>query len=234
MANRPRLVPTLIAAALMAIFLPLIASAQGSYDPWGRNRDYRRNRDYDNNGSYGRYGNRNLRDVARRLDDRSGDFQRHLDSALDRSRYDDTRREDNINEMARQFRNAASRFRDRVNDRDGGSNEARDLLQLGSRLDNLMARLRVDGRTQSDWSQIRQDLRTVANAYGFGYGGYGNGGYGNGGYYGRDDDYYGNDRNDDRYRRRNTNNDWWRRLPLPLNGNDLTRRAGHQVRASRF
>jgi hypothetical protein len=202
MANRPRLVPTLIAAALMAIFLPLIASAQGSYDPWSRNR----NRDYDNS-NYGRYGSRGLRDVARRLDDRSGDFQRHLDSALDRSRYDDTRREDNINEMAREFRNAASRFRDRVNDRDGGSNEARNLLQLGSRMDNLMARLRVDGRAQSDWSQIRQDLRTVANAYGYGYG------YGG---YGRDDDYYRNDRNDDRYRRRrNTNNDWWRRLPLP-------------------
>ena len=215
MANRPRLIPTLIAAALMAVFLPLIASAQGSYDPWGRNRDrdYGRDRRNDN---YGGYGNRNLRDVARRLDDRSGDFQRHLDSSLDRGRYDDTRREDNINELARQFRNAASRFRDRVDDRDGGSNEARNLLQIGSRMDNLMARLRVDGRTQSDWSRIRQDLRTVANAYGIGYGG-GYGGYGNSGG-GRDDDYYGNDRNDDRYRRRrNTNNDWWRRLPLPLN-----------------
>ncbi|HWT03593.1 MAG TPA: hypothetical protein VN256_25310 [Pyrinomonadaceae bacterium] len=205
MANRPRLIPTLIAAALMAICLPLIASAQGTYDPWGRNRDrdYRRNRDY---GNSGRYGNRNLRDVARRLDDRSGDFQRHLDSSLDRSRYDDTRREDNINELARQFRNAASRFRDRVDDRDGGSNEARNLLQVGSRMDNLMARLRVDGRTQSDWSRIRQDLRVVADAYGLGYGGG----------YGRGDDYYDNDRY---RRRRNTNNDWWRRLPLPLNGN---------------
>jgi hypothetical protein len=215
MANRPRLIPTLIAAALMAIFLPLIASAQGTYDPWGRNRDrdYRRSRRNNDDYNGGRYGNRNLRDVARRLDDRSGDFQRHLDSSLDRSRYDDTRREDNINELARQFRNAASRFRDRVDDRDGGSNEARQLLQVGTRMDNLMARLRVDGRTQSDWSRIRQDLRIVSDAFGYGYGG----GYGNGGY-GRDDDYYGND--NDRYRRRrNTNNDWWRRLPLPLNGN---------------
>ena len=208
MANRPRLIPAVVAAALLAVCLPLVASAQGGYDPWGRNRDrdYRRNRDYGNNGRYGGYGN--LRDVARRLDDRAGDFQDHLDSALDRSRYDDTRREDNINDLARQFRHAAGRFRDRVNDRDGGSNEARNLLQLGSRMDNLMARLRTGGRAQSDWSQIRQDLRVVASAYGIGYGG----GYGNGGYYGRDDDYYGNDRN---RRRRNTNNDWWRRLPLP-------------------
>ena len=213
MANRPRLIPGVVAAALLALCLPLVASAQGGYDPWGRNRDrdYRRNRDYGDNGRYGGYGNRNLRDVARRLDDRAGDFQGHLDSALDRSRYDDSRQEDNINEMARQFRHAAGRFRDSVNDRDGGSNEARQLIQLGSRMDNVMARLRLNSRAQSDWAQIRQDLRVVASAYGVGYnGGYGNGGYGNGGY-------YGNDRNDDRYRRRrNTNNDWWRRLPLPL------------------
>lgn len=212
MANRPRLIPAVIAAALLALCLPLVASAQGGYDPWGRNRDrdYRRNRD---NGDYGRYGNYgNLRDVARRLDDRSGDFQGHLDSALDRSRYDDTRQEDNINEVAHQFRNAAGRFRDRVNDRDGGSNEARQLIQLGSRMDNVMARLRINSRAQSDWSQIRQDLRIVADAYGMnyggGYGGYGNGGYGNRGGYG----------NDDRWRRRRdnrtNNNDWWRRLPF--------------------
>ena len=211
MANRPRLVPTVIAAALLAVCLPLVASAQGGYDPWGRNRDrdYRRNRDYDRYG----YGNRNLRDVARRLDDRSGDFQDHLDSALDRSRYDDTRREDNINELARQFRHAAARFRDSVNDRDGGTNEARQLIQMGSRMDNLMMRLRVGGRAQSDWAQIRQDLRIVANAYGIGY----NGGYGGYGGYGRDDGYYGND--DDRWRRRRdnrrtNNNEWWRRLPF--------------------
>ena len=212
MANRPRLVPTLIAAALVALFLPLVASAQIGYDPGRRDRgDYRRN---DNYGRYGnRYDTRGLRDAARRLDDRSGDFQRHLDSALDRSRYDDTRREDNINQMAGEFRDAASRFRDRVSDGrdfDRGSGEAQRLIHLGSRIDNIMSRLRLDSRAQSDWSQIRQDLRYVANVYGIGYnGGYGNGGYGNGGY----------NRDDDRYRRRrdnrrNNNNEWWRRLPL--------------------
>src|SRR3954471_10471864 len=106
MTNRRRFLPIIIAAALMALFLPLIASAQGSYDSWNRDRrddrDYRRDRDYRDNDNW-RYGNRMLRDVTRRLDDRSGDFQRHLDSALDRSRYDGTRREDRINEIARDF-----------------------------------------------------------------------------------------------------------------------------------
>jgi hypothetical protein len=161
-----------MATALMALFLPVVASAQwGNNDRWGRGR---------NNGRYdNRYENRTLRDAARRVDARSGDFQRHLDSALDRSRYDDTRREDNINQIAAEFRHAASQFRNSVGDgRDfhRGSNEAQRLLNLGSRIDHLVGRLRLDSRTRSDWSQIRQDLRVISNFYRGNY----NGGYGRG------------------------------------------------------
>jgi hypothetical protein len=161
MANRRRFIPTVIAAALVALFLPLIASAQGSYDPWGRDR--RDNGRYDN-----RYDNRTLRDAARRLANMSGDFQRHLDGALDHSRIDGTRREDNINQIAAEFRNAASQFRYRVGDgRDlnRGAGEAQRLLQLGSRIDRLVARARLDRRTESDWMQIRQDLRLIGDFF---------------------------------------------------------------------
>ena len=188
MANLRRFIPTAIAAALVALFLPLVVSAQ-----WGNNdrRDNRNNGRYDN-----RYDNRTLRDAARRIDDRSGDFQRHLDSALDRSRIDDTRREDNINQIAAEFRHAASRFRNRVGDgRDNnrGADEAQRLMQLGSRIDRVIGRARLDSRTRSDWSQIRQDLRVIGDFY--------RGAYNNGGY---------NDRNN----RGNNNNEWWRRLPF--------------------
>jgi hypothetical protein len=187
MVNRRRFIPTVIAAALVALFLPIAASAQwGNNDRWGRDR---------NNG---RYDNRTLRDVARRIDDRSGDFQRHLDSALDRSRIDDTRREDNINLMAAEFRNAASRFRNRVGDgRDynRGTDEAQRLLQLGSRIDRVIGRVRLDSRTQSDWSQIRQDLRVLSIFYRGAY----------------DNDDYNRGRGNNR---RNNNNEWWRHLPF--------------------
>ena len=164
MANsRRKLFLTVAAAALMAIFLPLIASAQG-YDPWNRDR-----RDYNN-----RYDNRALRDAARRLEDRSGDFQRHLDSALDRSRYDGTRREDRINEIARDFRFAASSLRRSVNDArnlNHSSDEARRVLQIGARIDQFVGRQRLDYRAESDWMQIRQDLRLIANIYNLNFNG---------------------------------------------------------------
>jgi hypothetical protein len=162
MTNKRRFLPTIIAAAIMAIFLPLFASAQVNNGSWDRDR-----RDNDN-WRNGRYDSRMLRDVTRRLDDRSGDFQRHLDSALDRSRYDGTRREDRINDIARDFRIAASNLRRSANDGrnlNRSSDEARRVLQLGSRIDQLIGRQRLNSRAASDWAQIRQDLRTIADIY---------------------------------------------------------------------
>jgi hypothetical protein len=181
MTNR-RTILTVVATALIALCLPVMAAAQGTY---GRGR-------YDDYGRNDRY-NRSLRDAARRVSDRSRDFQRHIDEALDRSRYDDTRREDRINEMAREFRNVANDFRNQVGDgrnSNRGADEAHRLLQLGSRIDRFISRQRLDSRAASDWSQIRQDLRIIADFYSYRING--NGGYD------RDDDW----RRNDRYRRR--------------------------------
>lgn len=213
MTNRRFNLLTFAAVAMCALFIPATANAQGSI--WDRIRDraeQSRDRDNNRNGrSDDRYGRRNdrisdyerrqLRDVARRINDRSKDFQRDVDRMLDNSRYDGTRREDNINDEARQFRDIANRFRNVAGDSNDlyrSRDEANNLLNAAQRLDRLMGRIRSDSRTQNDWSQIRNDLRTVADIYGLrfnGYGGYNNGGYGNGGY-GRDDR---RDRRDNRW-----------------------------------
>jgi hypothetical protein len=171
MTNR-RTFLTVVATALLALCLPVLASAQGSY---GRGRDdgyYGRN-DRSNIRSHGRedrYSNRFLRDAARRVSDRSRDFQRHLDDALDHSRYDASRREDRINDVAREFRNVANDFKNQIGDGrnlNRGSDEAQRLLQLGTRIDRFISRNRLDSRSASDWSQIRQDLRLIADVYGY-------------------------------------------------------------------
>ena len=181
-----------ITAALFSLAFSTAAQAQ-----WGRNDDYRRDRRDDR---YGRYDSRTLRDAASRLKDRSKDLQRDVDRLLDRSRYDDTRREDRVNEQTRDFRRAAERFRDRVGDgRDlnRSAGEARDLLRQGERIERILSRLRLDSRTYSTWSQINRDLDLVADIYRFNY----RGGYRRGGY----DPRYPDDRGRD--------DNWWRRLP---------------------
>lgn len=185
MDTRRTLSSSIFAAALLALCLPAVASAQ-----WPDNA---RNRDQ-NNGRYGRYDERNLRDSINRLDRLAKNFEKDLDRALDRSRRDGTRREDRVNGQAREFRNAVSSLKSRFgNGRDlnRSRNEAQRVLQEARQLERAA---RLDNRTASQWSQIQQELRVIANAYGSN--GYDDGSYGNGN------------------RRRNTTNDpWYRRIP---------------------
>lgn len=192
MHNRRNLL-TYAAVALFALLLPMSTASAQWNDPW-----WSRNRRQDDR--YGRgYDQRGLRDAIRRVADRSDDFQDRLDSALDHSRYDDTRREDRINNIGREFRDAARRLRDRYRENDPyrSQSEARQLLSIASRIDRFLSRNRLDSRVEGEWNRLRYDLNVIANAYGMGYGG-------RDGYYGRDDDY----RRDRRDRR---NDD--RRLP---------------------
>jgi hypothetical protein len=211
MTNQRRLVQTLILAAIFALALPFAAAAQGTYDPLGRG-DYRRDNDYrgDRRNRKGDrrydYDRRVLRDSVRRVKDRSDDFRKHLDQALDRSRYDGKNREDRINDVARDFRDAANRLKDHYDDGrnlNRSAEDARRLLQLGARIDRFITRNPLDGRIMSDWTIIRQDLRVIADIYGF-----------------RMSDYdAGNYRSDDRGYHRDVsyppaNNPWWRQFPF--------------------
>ncbi len=181
MTNRRFAVLAFAALALgTALLSPAQASAQTIWDrirdraeQQQRDDDWRRNRrdDDDRYGRYGRmsdYERRQLRDLARRIDDRSRDLQRDVDRLLDNSRINGTNREDRINNEARDLREAAQRFRNVAGDNDRldpSRDEARTLLNEASRFSRMLGRLRLDGRTANDWSQIRSDLRTVANIY---------------------------------------------------------------------
>jgi Rad3-related DNA helicase len=194
MTNRHTLKFSIFAAAILALSLPVAASAQ-----WGR---YPQDRYPDNRGN-GRYDGRDLRDSVHRLDRLAKDFERDMDRALDRSRANGSDREDRVNDQVHRFRDAVGNLKSRVGngrDLDRSANEARRVLQEGQQLERVARRF----DTGSRWSQIEQELRFISNVYGFGY----NGGYG------RDDD---GRRNGD-YRRdrdRNRNDDWWRRIPFP-------------------
>ena len=202
MVNRHTLKFSIFAAALLALCLPAVAMAQ-----WGRYPDNRDNRDRD----YGRYDDRYLRDSVHRLDRLAKDFERDMDRALDRSRVNGSRREDSINNVVHDFRRAVGDLKSRVgNGRDlnRSSNEANRVLQLADVVERQARPRWSDSRLSSEWSQIRRELRTIEDVYGFG-----------GRYDRRDDIYDRNRRNrDDIYRRDDDrrNSDWWRRIPFPL------------------
>jgi hypothetical protein len=217
MTNRRTLRLSIFAAAIMALCLPALAAAQGTYDPWGRNPDYQRDRDYrrdrnsddDYYGRNGRYEDRYLRDSIRRLDRLSRDFDRDLDRELDHSREDGTRHEDHLNADAREFRRAVIDLKNAFNERnlDSSADEAHRVLDAASHLEDLASHHFYNNRLASEWSQISQELSVISDAYGI-----------RGANHGESN--RNRRRSDDEYRRnypnnRNRNNDWWRRILRP-------------------
>ena len=185
MINRRFTVLTFAAVALATFLAPADASAQSVWDrirdraeqeqrdrdrddDWRRNRRDRDDDRYGRNGRVSDYERRQLRDLSRRIDDRSRDLQRDVDHLLDNSRVNGTNREDRINDEARDLRQAAQRFRNVAGDNDylqGSRDEASRLLQQASQFSRRLSRIRLDSRTANDWNQIRSDLRSVANIY---------------------------------------------------------------------
>ncbi len=195
--NRFRNLVTVFAFSLLILGLPAVASAQ-----WGNNR----NDDYNRNG--GNY-NRNLQSTIKNLKNRSNQFERRIDRALDNSRYDERRREDRLNELARNFANATQRLDDEYDNRrdyNDSQDEAQRVLTLGSQIDRAISRARLDNNVQNDWNRIRQDLQVLASAYNFN-----NRNRNNRNNRGNNrDDVYNDNRN------RNRNGNWRNSIPFPL------------------
>src|SRR6185503_2712375 len=144
MFKRTTLKFSILSAVFLALCLPAIAAAQwGRYPdnryPDNRYPDNRDNRYPDN----GRYDDRYVKDSAQRLDRLAKDFERDMDRALDHSRVNGSRREDQINNLVHDFRRAAGDFKSRVgNGRDlnRSYDEARRVVQLGDAVDRQARR----------------------------------------------------------------------------------------------
>lgn len=210
--NRFRNLIAIFAFSLLILGLPSLASAQ-----WGNNR----NDDYGNNNrNNNRNYNRNLQATVKNLKNNSRQFERRVDRELDNSRYDGKKREDRILQLAQQFKDAAETLDnsyDNRRDYNNSRDEAQRVLQLGSQLDRVISRSRLN--VSNDFNGIRQDLRVLANAYNTNYnnrnGNNRNNRRNNDGYYdGDDDDDYNRDNRNNR--RTNNNGDWRSKIPFPL------------------
>ncbi len=128
-----------------------------------RNRDNRR--------TERRWGNTNKRAVEtliKRVEQRTDAFVRQFDRALDNSRLDGTRREDRINERARELETATDELR-REFDRGDSLAENRDEVQrcisIASQIDGVIRRGRVGSGVKNTWRNLRSELNALARVY---------------------------------------------------------------------
>jgi hypothetical protein len=101
----------------------------------------------------------------RQLKKDTANFRKSLDSSLDRSRLDGTKREDDINSFMKDYEKAADKLYDRFDDHKSVSADVEAVLDGAAQVDRFMTRIAPGGRAERDWDAVRQDLRRLAEAY---------------------------------------------------------------------
>jgi YMGG-like Gly-zipper len=105
-------------------------------------------------------------DLLRRMDAGIAAFRTSFDRAIERSPINGSRAEEDINQSVNDFKQAADRLRDRVQNRRAGATDVDDVLRRASSIDRFMTSNALDGGAERDWQSLRGDLDELARAYG--------------------------------------------------------------------
>jgi hypothetical protein len=143
-----------------------------------------------------RISDRQLDALIRRIENGTDRFRTDMGTALNRSTYNGTRAEDNINQFVRDFEAATDQLRTRFSARSSATADVENVLRQATYIDDFMTRNTLSMRAENDWTTLRGDLGQLATAYSVAWnwdvnslpgrdttaGGYGDnrGGYGNG------------------------------------------------------
>jgi DNA repair exonuclease SbcCD ATPase subunit len=104
-------------------------------------------------------------DLLTRIENQSDKFRGSLDHALDRSRLNNTRREDNVNEFVKNFYAASKRLRENFNDHKSTAADVESVLQQATQINTFMRRHPLDSTAHSDWTTLRLSLDELARIY---------------------------------------------------------------------
>ncbi|HEV8141124.1 MAG TPA: hypothetical protein VGP81_15220, partial [Pyrinomonadaceae bacterium] len=104
--------------------------------------------------------------ILQRLEQSSNRFHNSLNLVLVNGRVDETRPQNDINSFEPAFSSAIDQFRDKFRRRQDGEADVQNILQKAALVNGFMTRNRLNAPAQNDWATVRNNLNTLANAYG--------------------------------------------------------------------
>ena len=107
--------------------------------------------------------------LIKNVEERVDRFVVQFNYALDNSRLNNTRREDNLNQRARDLEAATDELRrefDRNDSKRENSAEVRKCLNIASDINVAMRNRRLGAATENNWRAVRNELNALAKVYG--------------------------------------------------------------------
>jgi hypothetical protein len=106
-----------------------------------------------------------MRTLLTRIESKTDVYKRQMDNALTRSRWNNTNREERIEDMIDGFENSTDRLKQRFDARESVIQDANDVLMQAAYIDRFMRNNTFTRPAQNQWNSIRTDLNTLANYY---------------------------------------------------------------------
>lgn len=106
--------------------------------------------------------------IINRVEDRSDKFKKEFDRALDRSRLNNSNREDQLNQYAKDLEKNTDELRHEFDRRDSwieNKDEVRKCLSSATRINVAMRNRRLGPKVESTWSALRFELNTLAQVF---------------------------------------------------------------------
>ena len=90
--------------------------------------------------------------IVRRIEQQSDHFRSSLDSALDKSRFNGTRREEDINAFIKDFYEQTKQLHHHFDKHQSAASDVQAVLERAASIDDFMSRNRLSSRAQDDWA----------------------------------------------------------------------------------
>jgi hypothetical protein len=110
---------------------------------------------------------REVEEIIHRIERQSDEFRKSLDRALDKSRLDGTKREDDINSFVKEFYKETKLLHDHFDSHKSTASDVQTVLDRAAQIDQFMRRnrLRNDQDARRDWATLRGYLDELARIY---------------------------------------------------------------------
>ena len=113
-----------------------------------------------------RVSDREVERILRQIEEQSDRFRSALDSSLDKSRFDGSRQEDDINRFVKEFYERTKTLRDHFDDRKSTSADVQTVLDGAASIDSFMRRNPMRrNNAMSEWERLRANLDELAQVY---------------------------------------------------------------------
>jgi hypothetical protein len=103
--------------------------------------------------------------ILHRIEQQSDRFRSSLDSALDKSRFNGSNREDDINSFIKDFYEQTKHLRNRFDKHQSTAPDIEAVLDRAARINDFMERNRLSSKAQEDWSTLKGNLDELSSAY---------------------------------------------------------------------